>query len=103
MTTFARRVVMFTTLLTATSSATVSAQGQGDSSVATARDAVGLTIVGRVSNTVGAPIAGVTLVVSGTSLSAQTSDDGRYTLRVPGPFATGRAATLTARVISYRP
>jgi TonB-linked SusC/RagA family outer membrane protein len=61
----------------------------------------GATISGRVTSDAGAPLPGATVLISGTNIGAQTSDDGTYTFVVPAARVTGATVTVTARVIGY--
>lgn len=61
------------------------------------------TITGRVINTEGAPIAGASAFLQGMGLGAITRDDGTYSISVAGARARGQVATLTVRLVGYRP
>jgi TonB-linked SusC/RagA family outer membrane protein len=57
-------------------------------------------ITGRVTATVGTPLANVYVSIPG--FGAATKDDGRYTFTVPASRAAGRTVVLTARVLGYK-
>jgi TonB-linked SusC/RagA family outer membrane protein len=61
------------------------------------------TITGRVTSDRGDPIAGATVAVSGTDLSATASTNGTYSITVPAENVRGRTAAVTARFIGYKP
>ena len=60
-------------------------------------------ITGRVTAAGGAAVRGAQVFLEGLQIGAQTGDDGRYSILVPGTRATGQSATLTVRSIGYRP
>ena len=62
----------------------------------------GATITGVVRTDAGAPLPAVTVLIEGTSVGAQTRDDGTYSISVPSASVNGQAATLIARRIGYR-
>ncbi|HUR92806.1 MAG TPA: SusC/RagA family TonB-linked outer membrane protein [Gemmatimonadaceae bacterium] len=62
----------------------------------------GATITGVVRTDAGAALPAVTVLIEGTSIGAQTRDDGTYTITVPSASVNGQAATLVARRIGYR-
>lgn len=61
----------------------------------------GVIISGKVTSDAGAPIPGTNVFIQGMSLGTQTGLDGHYSFTVPAERATGKSATLIARVISY--
>lgn len=63
----------------------------------------GSTISGRVTNTEGAPVVGASVLLQGMGLGSLTREDGSYTISVAGARARGQVATLTARLVGYRP
>ena len=63
----------------------------------------GATITGVVRNEAGQPLAAATVFLTQLGIGTQTREDGRYTLVVPTARAQGQTATLTARIIGYRP
>ena len=62
----------------------------------------GATITGVVSTENGAPLPSASVVLDGTSIGAQTGNDGRYSISVPATSVNGRSARLVARRIGYR-
>ena len=62
-----------------------------------------VTINGRVTAEGGVPIPAASVYLEGMQLGSQTNDEGRYTFVVPAARATGQTATLSVRVIGYRP
>ncbi|HWJ23933.1 MAG TPA: SusC/RagA family TonB-linked outer membrane protein [Gemmatimonadaceae bacterium] len=62
-----------------------------------------VTIAGRVTAEGGVPIPAASVFLEGMQIGAQTNDDGRYTFVVAAARATGQTATLSVRVIGYRP
>jgi TonB-linked SusC/RagA family outer membrane protein len=72
--------------------------------LARAQDAPGAaTISGRVRGEAGQPLPGASVFLEGMGTGTLTREDGQYTLTVPGARAQGQQATLTARIIGYRP
>jgi TonB-linked SusC/RagA family outer membrane protein len=61
------------------------------------------TITGRVTNTSGTPVPGVTVFVSGMGVGSISADSGVYTFTVPAARVTGQPVTLTARRVGYAP
>jgi hypothetical protein len=55
-------------------------------------------VAGRVTGTSGEPLAAATVSIVGTRIGTMTSDDGRYTIAVPGG-----AVQLLVRRLGYRP
>ncbi|HVE80312.1 MAG TPA: TonB-dependent receptor plug domain-containing protein, partial [Gemmatimonadaceae bacterium] len=70
---------------------------------AAARAQEGATISGRVRGEAGQPLPSASVFLEGLNLGTLTREDGQYTLTVPGARAQGQRATLTARLIGYRP
>lgn len=62
----------------------------------------GATITGVVRTEGGAPLPSVTVVIEGTSIGAQTREDGTYSISVPAASVNGQTARLIARRIGYR-
>jgi TonB-linked SusC/RagA family outer membrane protein len=62
-----------------------------------------LAISGRVTSETGAPVQSASVFLEGMGLGGVTNAEGRYTFVVPAARVTGQAATLTARVIGYKP
>ncbi|HEU4563740.1 MAG TPA: SusC/RagA family TonB-linked outer membrane protein [Gemmatimonadaceae bacterium] len=62
-----------------------------------------VTISGRVTSDAGVPLQSANVFLEGMALGAITNAEGRYTFTVPAARATGQTATLTARLIGYRP
>ena len=60
------------------------------------------TITGRVTNSGGAPLASATVYIASLGLGAQSADDGRYVLTVPGARVSGQQVVVGAREIGYR-
>lgn len=58
-------------------------------------------ISGRVTSEGGAPLSGVSVVLEGMGIGAQTDDDGRYTIIVGASRATGQTVGILARLIGY--
>ncbi|HEX5435642.1 MAG TPA: SusC/RagA family TonB-linked outer membrane protein [Gemmatimonadaceae bacterium] len=63
----------------------------------------GTTISGRVTSEVGTPLANASVTLEGTHLGTLTTQNGGYSFTVPAASATGQSATLTARLIGYKP
>jgi TonB-linked SusC/RagA family outer membrane protein len=91
-----RRVVSITSTVAGIAGGTAAAP-----LAARAQDAA--TVAGRVTSEVGAPLAGANVFVDGLQAGAQTDANGRYSFVVPGARVRGQRATLTARLIGYRP
>jgi len=68
---------------------------------AAAQDAA--TITGRVTGEGGTPLAAVTVSIAELGVGAQTRDDGRYALVVPGARVARQAVSLSARRVGYKP
>ncbi len=68
--------------------------------VAVAQEPV--TITGRVTGDLGAPLVDANVVVTALNLVAYTGPDGRYRLVVPGARAQGQQVALSARMIGHR-
>ncbi|HET9012547.1 MAG TPA: TonB-dependent receptor plug domain-containing protein, partial [Gemmatimonadaceae bacterium] len=68
---------------------------------AAAQDAA--TITGRVTGEGGTPLAAVTVAITELGVGAQSRDDGRYTLVVPGARVARQTVALTARRVGYKP
>lgn len=62
-----------------------------------------VTITGTVTSESGVPLPSATVFLEGTGIGGVTREDGRYTIVVPAARVTGEQATLTARLISYKP
>ncbi len=59
-------------------------------------------ILGRVTDVTGAPVSGASLAIAPIGVSATSSTDGRYSLRVPPEsLPSARRLTLTVRRIGY--
>ena len=63
----------------------------------------GAVISGTVSSEAGVPLQLVTIAIPTLGLGAQTDDDGRYSLIVPGSRTAGQTVTIRARRIGYLP
>jgi TonB-linked SusC/RagA family outer membrane protein len=63
----------------------------------------GTTISGQVRGEAGQPLAGASVFLEGLNLGTLSREDGQYTLTIPGARSQGQRATLTARLIGYRP
>src|SRR5205823_13592259 len=62
-----------------------------------------VTLSGRVTAS-GAPIGYAEVVIPSLGLGANTRDDGRYAIVIPGARATaGQTLTVTARRLGYKP
>lgn len=61
------------------------------------------TITGRVTNEAGAPVNGVSVYLEGLRIGAVTDAGGRYSIVVPAARVTNAPATITARLIGFRP
>lgn len=61
------------------------------------------TVSGSVRSEAGAPLALVTVAIPALGLGAQTNEQGRYQLVVPGARVQGQTVTLEARLVGYRP
>jgi len=61
------------------------------------------TISGRVTDEQGRPLAGATVAVLGTTLSAGTTDSGRYAIRLDAGRLTNQGIRLQARAIGRHP
>ncbi len=61
------------------------------------------TIVeGRITGEAGAPLPNAFVAIRELRLQAISSQEGRYTIRVPAAQADGRIVTLSARLLGYR-
>ncbi|MBC7790946.1 MAG: SusC/RagA family TonB-linked outer membrane protein [Anaerolineae bacterium] len=60
-------------------------------------------VAGRVNSVSGTPLPSVSVFLDGMSIGALSTEDGRYTFVVPAGRATGQTATLTARILGYKP
>ena len=60
-------------------------------------------ITGKVSTDAGAPIAAAQVTIDNMGLHTVTKDDGSYRLTVPAARATGQPATLSVRLIGFKP
>jgi TonB-linked SusC/RagA family outer membrane protein len=63
----------------------------------------GATITGRVVSETGQPLGSASVFIEGLNLGTLTRSTGEYTFLVPGARITNQQATLTARLIGYRP
>ncbi|MFL5575597.1 MAG: SusC/RagA family TonB-linked outer membrane protein [Gemmatimonadaceae bacterium] len=61
------------------------------------------TLSGHVTSEAGAPLVGANVFLDGLQSGTQTDAAGRYSFVVPGARVQGQQATLTARLIGYRP
>jgi anti-sigma factor RsiW len=61
-----------------------------------------VTITGRVTSEAGAPLASASVALEGMHVATTTRDDGTYELLLPAGRATGRTASLVARLIGYK-
>ncbi|HUF25477.1 MAG TPA: SusC/RagA family TonB-linked outer membrane protein [Gemmatimonadaceae bacterium] len=62
-----------------------------------------ITVTGRVTTESGAPLSSVAVLIPSLSVGAQTRDDGRYAFTIPAARVSGQRATITARLIGYKP
>src|SRR6267143_889478 len=72
----------------------------GGTNVARAQDAV---VKGRVVSDRGEPIVGANVFIEELRLAANTSNDGRYVLTVPGARVRAQTLFLRARGIGFKP
>ena len=61
------------------------------------------TVSGTVTSEAGTPLQAANVFLEGMGLGGVTNAQGRYTFTVPATRATGGAATLTARLLGYKP
>lgn len=59
-------------------------------------------VTGRVTAADRGAVSDVAVTIPALGVGAVTSDDGRYTITIPGARVTGQSVTLTARRIGYR-
>lgn len=64
--------------------------------------AQGTNITGRVTSQEGTPLAAAAISIPELGLGAQTREDGRYTLNIPGARVTGQTVIVSARRVGYR-
>ena len=60
-------------------------------------------ITGKVTTDAGAPIAAAQVTIDNMGIRTVTKDDGSYRLVVPAARATGQTATLSVRLIGFKP
>jgi len=77
-------------VLSLTTAAVASAQG-------------GATITGTVKTDAGQPLFGANVTIEALSISVGSSEDGKYTITVPGARIRGQQVVLRARAIGYVP
>jgi TonB-linked SusC/RagA family outer membrane protein len=63
----------------------------------------GATVTGRVTSEAGGPLASASVFLEGMGLGTISNESGQYSFVVPAARATGQQATLTARLVGYRP
>lgn len=63
----------------------------------------GATITGTVKSDAGQPLYGANVTIEALTVSVGTSEDGRYTINVPGARIRGQQVVLRARAIGYVP
>src|SRR5689334_22498555 len=61
------------------------------------------TITGHVTSDAGTPLQSASVLIEGMGIGTVTREDGSYTLVVPAARAQGQTASLSARLIGYRP
>lgn len=61
------------------------------------------TISGRVTSEGGLPLANASVFLEGMNIGTLTKEGGIYSFTVPAASANGQQATLTARLIGYKP
>src|SRR5687768_4792967 len=71
-----------------------------DASLLAAQQAV---INGRVTSAAGDALGGANVSVSGTDVVGSASATGTYTITIPAQNVRGQTATVTARLIGYKP
>lgn len=64
--------------------------------------AQGTTVTGTVKSPEGMGLAGATVSIPELGLGAQTREDGRYTITIPGARVTGPTILINARRVGYR-
>jgi carboxypeptidase-like protein/putative zinc finger protein len=67
-----------------------------------AASAQGFTITGRVTSEAGAPLAGASVMIPGSSIGTITREDGSYVLNAPAGRATQEMTSLVAKRIGYK-
>jgi TonB-linked SusC/RagA family outer membrane protein len=61
-----------------------------------------VTITGRVTSDVGAPLVAASVVIQELGIGSLTTGDGRYMLNVPAARAQGQEVTLAVTTLGYR-
>ncbi|NUO94642.1 MAG: SusC/RagA family TonB-linked outer membrane protein [Gemmatimonadaceae bacterium] len=69
--------------------------------IAAAQEAA--TITGRITGEGGTPLGAVTVSIAELGVGAQSRDDGRYAIVVPGARVTRQSVVLAARRVGYKP
>lgn len=73
------------------------------STAVTANAQAGVTITGTVKSEAGQPLYGANVTIEALTISVGTSEDGRYTITVPGARVRGQQVVLRTRAIGYVP
>ncbi len=63
----------------------------------------GATITGTVKTDAGQPLFGANVTIDALTISVGSSEDGRYTINIPGARIRGQQVVLRARAIGYVP
>ena len=61
------------------------------------------TVTGTVTSDAGQPLYGANVTIEALTVSVGSSDDGRYTITVPGARVRGQQVVIRARAIGYVP
>ena len=73
------------------------------SAAGTARAQAGATITGTVKSDAGQPLFGANVTIEALNVSVGTTEEGRYTITIPGARVRGQQVVLRARAIGYVP
>jgi len=69
----------------------------------TAQAQAGATVTGTVKTDAGQPLYGANVTIEALSISVGSTEDGKYTMTVPGARVRGQQVVLRARAIGYVP
>jgi len=70
---------------------------------ASVASAQGATITGRVASEAGQPLYGANVTIDALTISVGTTEEGRYTINVPGARVRGQQVVLRARMFGFVP
>ncbi|MCC7002780.1 MAG: SusC/RagA family TonB-linked outer membrane protein [Gemmatimonadaceae bacterium] len=70
---------------------------------ASVASAQGATITGRVASEAGQPLYGANVTIDALTISVGTTEEGRYTINIPGARVRGQQVVLRARMFGFVP